>query len=56
MQKDQEWHWGLEEQMVFDALKRWVTLEPVLAHSKLDDQFELEVDASGYMVGAVLLQ
>jgi len=27
-----------------------------LAHAKLDDQFELEVDASGYAVGAVLLQ
>jgi len=33
-----------------------VTTEPVLAHAKLDDQFELEVDASGYAVGAVLLQ
>jgi len=28
----------------------------VLAHAKLDDQFELEVDASGYTVGTVLLQ
>jgi len=28
----------------------------VLAHAKLDDQFELEVDASGYTVGVVLLQ
>ncbi len=28
----------------------------MLAHAKLDDQFELEVDASGYAVGAVLLQ
>ena len=27
-----------------------------MAHAKLDDQFELEVDASGYAVGAVLLQ
>jgi len=30
--------------------------EPVLAHAKLDEQFEMEVDASGYTVGAVLLQ
>jgi len=37
-------------------LKKRVTSEPVLAHAKLDDQFELEVDASGYAVGAVLLQ
>ncbi len=54
--KDQEWHWGPEEQKAFDALKKRITTEPVLAHAKLDDQFELEVDASGYAVGAVLLQ
>jgi len=54
--KDHEWHWGTEEQEAFDALKKRVTTEPVLAHANLDDQFELEVDASGYAVGAVLLQ
>ncbi len=54
--KDQEWQWGQEEQRAFHALKRHVTTEPVLAHAKLDDQFKLEVDASGYAVGAVLLQ
>ncbi len=54
--KDQEWQWGQEEQKAFDALKKRVTTEPVLAHAKLDDQFELEVDTSGYAVGAVLLQ
>src|SRR6266702_4447092 len=56
MRKDQEWRWGPEEQNAFDALRKHVTTEPVLAHAKLDDQFELEVDASGYAVGAVLLQ
>ncbi len=55
-QKDQEWRWGTEEQEAFDTLKKRVTTEPILAHAKLDDQFELEVDASGYVVGAVLLQ
>ncbi len=54
--KDQEWQWGTEEQEAFDALKKCITMEPVLAHAKLDDQFELEVDASGYVVGAILLQ
>jgi len=38
------------------VLKKRVTSEPVLVHAKLDDQFELEVDASGYAVGVVLLQ
>ena len=54
--KDEEWHWGQEEQDVFDTLKGRVTAELVLAHAMLDDQFELEVDTSGYAVGAVLLQ
>jgi ribonuclease HI len=41
---------------VFDELKRRVTTEPVLAHPILTDPFELEVDASGFAMGAVLLQ
>ncbi len=55
-QKDQEWHWGTEEQEAFDKLKKQVTTEPILVHAKLEDQFELEVDALGYTVGADLLQ
>jgi len=55
-QKDQEWRWEAEEQEAFDLLKKRVTSEPILAHANLNDQFELEVDASGYVVGAVLLQ
>ncbi len=54
--KNQEWRWGKSEQDAFDKLKALVTVDPVLAHAKLEDQFELEVDASGYVVGAVLLQ
>jgi len=54
--KNQEWRWGKDEQNAFDKLKALVTADPVLAHANLKDQFELEVDASGYVVGAVLLQ
>ncbi len=54
--KNQEWHWGKSKQDAFDKLKALVTADPVLAHAKLEDQFELEVDASGYAVGAVMLQ
>jgi hypothetical protein len=41
---------------VFDKLKRRVMTEPVLAHPVLTDPFELEVDASGFAMGVVLLQ
>src|SRR6266702_1914602 len=54
--KDQEWKWGHEEQQAFDKLKKLVTEEPVLAHPDLTQQFEVEVDASGYAVGATLVQ
>ena len=54
--KDTEWRWGQRQQEAFDILKTWVTSEPVLAHPELDKQFELEVDASGFAIGGVLLQ
>jgi hypothetical protein len=55
-QKDAEWLWTERSQKVFDELRNRVTSKPVLAHPELDKQFELEVDASGFAVGAVLLQ
>jgi hypothetical protein len=54
--KDAEWSWEDRQQKAFDELKRRVTTEPVLAHPVLTDPFELEVDASGFAMGAVLLQ
>jgi hypothetical protein len=54
--KDAEWSWEGRQQKAFDELKRRVTTEPVLAHPVLTDPFELEVDASGFAMGAVLLQ
>jgi hypothetical protein len=54
--KDAEWAWETRHQKAFDKLKRRVTTEPVLAHPILTDPFELEVDASGFAMGAVLLQ
>jgi hypothetical protein len=54
--KDAEWTWEDRQQKVFDELKRRVTTEPVLAHPIVTDPFELEVDASGFAMGAVLLQ
>ena len=56
MKKDQTWTWTEEHQKAFDTLKAHVTSEPILAHPELDKQFKLEVNASGFAVGAVLLQ
>jgi hypothetical protein len=54
--KDAEWSWEDQQQKVFDKLKKRVTTEPVLAHPILTDPFELEVDASGFAMGAVTLR
>ena len=54
--KGREFTWGTKEQQAFDALKQRITSSPTLAHPRMDEQFELEVDASGSAMGAVLLQ
>ena len=54
--KDIEWNWTSRQEEAFKTLKECVTSEPVLAHPELDKQFEVEVDASGFALGAVLLQ
>ena len=54
--KDVPWQWTEEEQAAMDDLINAITSEPVLAHPQLDQPFELEVDASGYAIGAVLMQ
>jgi hypothetical protein len=54
--KDVEWTWTKRHQKAFEELRNRVTSEPVLAHPELDKPFELEVDASGFAIGAVLLQ
>jgi hypothetical protein len=54
--KDAPWIWGNDEQNAFDILKRHITEEPILRQLQMDQQFELEVDVSGYTLGAVLMQ
>jgi hypothetical protein len=56
MRKDAEWSWDTKHQNTFEELKKRVTTEPVLACPILTDPFELEVDASGFAMGAILLQ
>ena len=54
--KDAPWQWGSRQQEAMDRLKSKVTSAPVLRSPELDKQFEIEVDASGFAIGAVLLQ
>jgi hypothetical protein len=51
-----KWAWEKAEQNTFDKLKRQVTEEPVLMQPDQKKQFEIEVDASNYAIGAVLMQ
>ena len=54
--KDETWHWGNTQQVVFDTLKERIVSKPILAQPDRNKQFELEVDASGFALGTVLLQ
>ena len=54
--KDIEWNWTTRQEEAFNKLKECITNKPVLAHPELDKQFEVKVDASGFALGAVLLQ
>ena len=54
--KDTPWTWEKEEQYAFNTLKHRITEDPILRQPQLEKQFELEVDASGYAIGAVLMQ
>ena len=54
--KGQPFVWTAATQQVFDTLKQKVTEEPVLLHPVLTRPFELEFNASGFAIGAVLMQ
>jgi hypothetical protein len=54
--KDTPWTWESKHQEAFEELRKRITSEPVLAQPQLDQQFKIEVDASGFALGAVLMQ
>ena len=51
-----KWHWGEEQQKAFEEIKRLIMSEPVLHQPDQTKPFEVEVDASNYAMGAVLMQ
>ena len=48
--------WKESEDKAFEELKRWICEEPVLLQPDQKKPFEVEVDASNYAIGAVLMQ
>jgi hypothetical protein len=56
LKKGVKWVWEEAEQRAFDKLKKQVTDEPVLMQPDQKKQFKIEVDASNYAIGAVLMQ
>jgi hypothetical protein len=49
-------HWGKTQQRAFEYLKKKINDAPVLSMPNLQRPFELETDASGYALGAILMQ
>jgi hypothetical protein len=56
LKKGVPWTWGKAEQEAFEELRTRVCEELVLVQPDQKKQFEVEVDASNYAIGAVLMQ
>jgi hypothetical protein len=48
--------WGKEQEQAFDDLKHRLCSTPVLSLHDLQQLFEIETDASNYLVGTILTQ
>ncbi len=51
-----EWKWEEEHQKVFEELKEKITSQPVLALSRREGKFRVEMDASEHAIEGVLSQ
>ena len=56
LKKDTPWHWGNEQQHVFDGLKTTFATAPVLAMFDYMRRTILETDVSDWASGGVLSQ
>jgi len=55
VRKEQKWKWKKEQEKVFKKLKAMFTTEPILAIPDIDRKMKVEVDASDYATGGMLL-
>ncbi|KAA0025807.1 reverse transcriptase [Cucumis melo var. makuwa] len=56
LKKDVHWNWDPECQAAFDGLKQAMMERPLLGITDVTKPFEVEIDASDYALGGVLLQ
>ena len=56
LKKGIKWLWGTEEQGAFEKLKTQICEELVLLQPNQKKPFKVEVDASNYACGAILMQ
>jgi len=52
--KEKKWNWGVDQQTVFEQLKKVFTSRPLLVTPDLDRELRMEVDASNFAMGGVL--
>jgi hypothetical protein len=50
------WHWGPDQEKAFLMLKWLMCMAPVLTQPDFDKKIYLQMDASGYGMGAILSQ
>ena len=56
LEKDVVFHWGEEQMKCFEKLKKLVCEAPVLRFYDVHKPVTVTVDASGYAIGACILQ
>jgi hypothetical protein len=56
LKKEVKFSWGEEQAQALQAFKKALTTAPVLAFPDFEKEFILTTDASGYAVGAILMQ